>query len=160
MQSKRYSQHCMIARFFFLLLLMAAAELYVLFRVATWIGPIFTIAATLCTALGGVTLARIQGFHLLRKWQQAIQTRQRPDEGVMAGAALWLGGVLLFIPGFISDAFGLLLVLPWTRRALIRYGAKRFSGTSRTTVYVYSDSSRADTRARATIDTEAQRLKE
>ena len=42
----------------------------------------------------------------------------------MSGASIAFGAMLLIIPGFITDVFGLLLIIPFTRNFLIKFMIK------------------------------------
>ena len=44
---------------------------------------------------------------------------------IMSGASIAFGATLLIIPGFITDVFGFLLIIPFTRNLLIKFIVKK-----------------------------------
>lgn len=109
-----------------LLLLIAwpIAELYVVIRVAEAIGFLYTLLLLIAAWPIGWWVVRSQGRAAWRRLQAAVAQGRSPTKEVLDGALVILGGALLIVPGFISDALGLLLLLPPTR-ALMRVGARR-----------------------------------
>lgn len=105
-------------------------ELYVIIKVGGLIGVLPTLALLLAGAVLGSLLLRHQGRGAWRRFNQAIAERRFPGREVADGAMIVVGATLLLTPGFITDIFGLLLLLPPTRaiaRRLLRgYAARRF----------------------------------
>jgi len=98
------------------------AEIYVIIQVGQAIGALPTIAILIADSVIGSWLLRSQGRAAWRRFNQAIAERRAPAREVVDGVLIVFGGALLITPGFISDVFGLLLLLPPTRaviRALI-----------------------------------------
>jgi UPF0716 protein FxsA len=95
------------------------AEIYVIIQVGQAIGALPTIAILIADSVLGSWLLRSQGRAAWRRFNQAVAERRPPAREVVDGVLIVFGGALLITPGFISDAFGLLLLLPPTR-AVIR----------------------------------------
>ena len=96
--------------------LVALAELVIFLLVAAWIGLGWTILATLLTgALGWILLTR-QGTRALTDLRERARSRQAPGRELGDAGLVALGGLLMVLPGFLSDLVGLLLLLPVTRR--------------------------------------------
>ncbi|MFJ9586892.1 FxsA family membrane protein [Streptomyces acidicola] len=80
-------------------------------------------------ALGSVVVKRA-GRRAFRKLTEAVQQQQRgevPAEGGSEGNGfLMLGGLLLMLPGIVSDAVGLLLLIPPLQKVLGRYAERTF----------------------------------
>lgn len=108
----------MIRIFFLFFVLLPLLELYVLIEVGSGIGGLTTIALCLLTAVIGGLLIRIQGIQTLLKARQSMRQHELAEQG-MHGVMLVIAGVMLFIPGFISDTLGFLLLVPAIRRWLI-----------------------------------------
>jgi len=106
--------------FLYLIPLMALTELWLIIQVGGRLGVGVTIAIVLATGLLGVTLLRRQGFKLIGQVQERLRSGEIPALEVFEGVALLIGGVLLLTPGFLTDAMGLLLLLPPLRRTLLR----------------------------------------
>ena len=105
----------------FLLLFVGAplAELYVLIEVGSEIGALPTILLSIFTAVLGAALVRYQGFGILFRVRESLDRGEAPAIEMMEGALLMVTGVLLLLPGFITDFFGFLVLIPPLRRALI-----------------------------------------
>src|SRR4051812_28214025 len=102
-----------------LFIVVPLVELYVIIQVGEAIGVWWTIALLLLDSLLGSLLMRSQGRAAWRRFQLAIQAGRVPGREVADGALVILGGALLLTPGFVTDFFGLALLLPPTR-ALVR----------------------------------------
>lgn len=116
----------MLKVFFLLFLLIPLIELYVLIQVGSVIGALPTILLTITTAIVGVALMRSQGVATMQNAQASMAVGEVPQLALMEGVFIFLGGVLLFIPGLISDAIGLLFLIPFVRRGLIRQSLKGY----------------------------------
>jgi UPF0716 protein FxsA len=105
-------------------------ELYVIIQVGQLIGVLPTLALLLADALLGSLLLRHQGRGAWRRFNAALAERRFPAREVADGLMIAVGGTLLLTPGFVTDVFGLILLVPPTRaiaRRLLRsYAARRF----------------------------------
>lgn len=97
-------------------------EIFVFIEVGAAIGAWSTIALILLTAIAGISLVRIQGLQTLMAAQTKINRGETPAREMVSGMMLALSGVLLLLPGFVTDFAGILLLLPPVRHAL----AERF----------------------------------
>ncbi len=104
----------------FLFIAVPILELYVIIKVGGLIGVLPTLALLLAISLLGATLLRHQGRGAWRRFNEAIAARRLPGREVADGLLITIGGALLLTPGFITDAAGLLLLLPPTRAAVRR----------------------------------------
>ncbi|MBA2472785.1 MAG: exlusion protein FxsA [Pseudonocardiales bacterium] len=104
-----------------LLVLLATTviELTVLIAVGHAIGVLATIGLLIVTSLVGVILLRHEGARTLRAFVEALRARKPPHRELLDGMLITAAGVLIVVPGFVSDLLGLLLLLPPTR-ALVR----------------------------------------
>jgi UPF0716 protein FxsA len=99
------------------------AELYVIIQVGELIGVVPTLLLLLLDAILGSWLLKHQGRSAWRRFNQALAERRLPGKEVADGFLVVLGGALLIAPGFITDIFGVLLLVPPTRavaRRLLR----------------------------------------
>jgi len=94
-------------------------EIYVMVKVGGLIGAWATVAWVMAAAVAGVVLIRMQGLLTWRRVGEALARGQLPAMELMEGVVILVGGVLFFIPGFISDAIGLLCLIPPMRRAAV-----------------------------------------
>jgi len=119
---------------FFLFITVPLLELYVLIEVGSGIGGIATIALCLFTAALGGFLIRIQGIRTLLSAQQQVAQGSVPAEHALHGIFLAIAGLLLFLPGFITDSLGFLLLIPAVRKLLMKKALRFASPRSKTVV--------------------------
>lgn len=108
-----------------LLLLLPIVEIAVMIQVGTWIGAGWTVLLIILAAIAGSLLLRRQGVAVLRKAQEATERGEFPVGAVFEGFCVVVGAILLIIPGFVTDVFGLLLLVPFLRDALGRWLLER-----------------------------------
>jgi UPF0716 protein FxsA len=113
-----------------LFIVVPIVELYVIIQVGQAIGVVPTLALLLADAVLGSLLLRHQGRGAWRRFNEALAQRRFPGREVADGAMILVGGTLLLTPGFVTDIFGLLLLVPPSRavvRRLLRsFFARRF----------------------------------
>ncbi len=113
-------------------------ELYLLIGIGRQVGVLPTLGMVLVSGLAGAWLAKREGRRVLRDWRAATAQGRLPEEGILSGALVLAGGVLLVTPGVLTDVLGFLLLIPVTRRfiaARLRRGLERRmqAGTLRVT---------------------------
>jgi UPF0716 protein FxsA len=97
------------------------AEIAVFIIVGSWIGIGWTLLLIVATTVFGFALVRTEGLKTMQKMHAAM--RQGGVAPAMAGAnssIVMLAGMFLIIPGFISDLFGLLLLIPGVRHVAVK----------------------------------------
>ncbi|RME35475.1 MAG: FxsA family protein [Gammaproteobacteria bacterium] len=109
----------MLKLIFFLFLVLPLVELYLLIEIGAGIGGLTTIALCLLTAAIGGLLVRFQGLQTLFLAQRQLASGQIPAEAGLHGMLIASAGVLLFLPGFVTDTIGFLLLIPALRRLVI-----------------------------------------
>src|SRR4051812_21530557 len=109
-----------------LFIVVPVAELYVIIKVGELIGLWPTLALLLADALLGSFLLKHQGRGAWRRFNEALAQRRFPGREVVDGLLIVIGGTLLLAPGFITDIFRLILLIPPTR-AIVRSVLKRFT---------------------------------
>ena len=102
-----------------LFIVVPIAELAVIIQVGGLIGFWPTLASLILDSILGSMLMRAQGRAAWRRFNEAIGSGRVPAREVADGVLVIFGGALLLTPGFITDIFGILFLLPPTR-ALIR----------------------------------------
>jgi UPF0716 protein FxsA len=110
-----------------LFIVVPLVELYVIIQVGQEIGALPTIAILIADSILGAALWRSQGRAVWRRFNLALSEGRPPAREVLDGVLVIFGGALLLTPGFISDVFGLLLLLPPTRGLVRRVIVRRFS---------------------------------
>ena len=102
------------------LVVVPIVELYVLIQVGQVLGVLPTLVLLVVMSLLGGYLLKREGSRTWRAFREALAAGRLPAKEVADGALVILGGALLLTPGFATDAFGLLCVLPPTRAVLRR----------------------------------------
>lgn len=103
-------------------------ELYVIIQVADGIGVVETIFLLILVSVIGAWLVKREGLSVLRKVQTQLAQGQMPTKQIVDGALIMLAGALMLTPGFITDAVGVLLLIPPTRVLFRRLVMSRFKG--------------------------------
>jgi UPF0716 protein FxsA len=113
---------------FLLFLVLPLSELYLLIVVGKQIGFWSLLGLLALSAFVGVSFAQREGLRVWGELQQDLLAGREPRHGALEGVLVLLGGILLVVPGLISDVAGLLLLIPWTRHgiaALLRRNRSR-----------------------------------
>jgi UPF0716 protein FxsA len=113
-----------IALLLVLLIGIPVLELYVIIQVAHLMGLLPTLALLVAVSVIGAWLLKREGAAAWRRVRDALARGEMPATQVADGALVVLGGALLLTPGFVTDAVGLLLLIPAVRVAL-RGGLRR-----------------------------------
>ncbi len=103
-----------------LFLVLPAIELALIIKIGGLIGVWPTLALMVLSAVVGSGLMRQQGAAALADLQRAFSEFRDPTGPIAHGALILLAGALMVTPGFVTDATGLLLLLPPVRTALMR----------------------------------------
>ena len=106
--------------------ILPAVELTLLIKIGSNIGIGNTLFIIIFTGVLGAYLARLQGFLILRKIQDDLNHGIMPNDQLIDGLMILVGGIVLLTPGFITDAFGFLLLIPWTRTLIKKWFRKKF----------------------------------
>jgi UPF0716 protein FxsA len=118
-----------IMRPFFALIILFAwplAEIAGFVVVGRALGLWWTLALVVMTGLLGAFLLRQQGLYLLKKLSEESQQGHIPAGSVVNGAMIVVAGILLLLPGFLTDIVGIALFIPFVRQALWSAIGKRF----------------------------------
>jgi UPF0716 protein FxsA len=103
---------------FIVFVVLPILEMWVLIETGSQIGGLNTIALVLLTAVIGAFCLRVQGMSMLLDAQRKMQSGELPAQEMFGGLLLAVAGICLVTPGFITDSFGFLLLVPAVRAAL------------------------------------------
>jgi UPF0716 protein FxsA len=112
----------------FLLILVPVVELAVFIQVASAFGVWNTVAVLIAISLIGAWIVRRQGIGLWRRAQLQMSAGRVPAKEAADGLLVLCAGVLLLVPGFVTDVLGILLLLPPVRAGLRALVTRRWSG--------------------------------
>ncbi len=105
---------------FLIIIALPALEIFVLIKIGQEIGALSTVSLIFLTAIIGIYFAKIQGLKTLKSGVINIYQNQLPIYEIMSGASIAIAACLLIIPGFITDTIGFLLLIPLTRKIILR----------------------------------------
>jgi UPF0716 protein FxsA len=95
------------------------AEIVLFVVIAVWVGFAWALLGVLATSVAGALMLRLGGGgHVARMKVMMGAQRVTALQSDSAGTMYLLAAILLLIPGFITDAIGLLLLIAPLRRAL------------------------------------------
>lgn len=106
--------------FLWFFLLLPLLELYGLIKVGSEVGALGVVLWIILSAIAGIFCIRMAGVATALSVRERMARGEVPDDAMLTGLLWVIGGVLLFIPGFISDVAGVLCILPMTRYWLVR----------------------------------------
>ena len=109
-------------------------EIYVIIQVGQVIGAWWTILLLIADSIFGSWLVKKEGAKAWQALQLALEERRLPHRELADGVLILVGGTLMITPGFVSDIFGILCILPFTRpigrRILAGMLSRRLLGAS------------------------------
>lgn len=97
------------------------------------VGVVATIGLVMLSGIAGAILMRVQGLGLIARIRTELEAGRKPAREVVHGLMVLVAGILLLIPGFLSDIVGLLLFIPAVRDLAWRLMRERFAGSVRFT---------------------------
>ena len=97
-----------------------AVEIFVMIKIGQNIGALATVSLIFLTAIVGIYFAKIEGLNTLRSGVYNLYKNKIPLFEIFSGASIALAALLLILPGFITDTFGFLLLIPFTRKIIIK----------------------------------------
>ena len=111
--------------FFLIFIGLPALEIFLMIKIGDEIGALNTISLIFLTAIIGIYYARIQGIRTLRSGILNLYQNKAPINELISGASIAFAALLLIIPGFITDLFGFLLLIPLTRNAIFKLAIRK-----------------------------------
>ncbi len=106
--------------FFLIFLGIPIIEIFLLIEIGGEIGALNTIMLIFLTAIVGIYFARIQGMQTLKSGIENLYQNKAPIYEIIAGASIAIAAILLITPGFLTDFFGFLLLIPLTRNIIFK----------------------------------------
>jgi UPF0716 protein FxsA len=116
-------------------ILVPIVEIYVIIQVGQVIGAWWTIALLIADSIFGSWLIAHEGRRAWQALSVALSSGRMPSRELADGALILVGGTLMLSPGFVTDAVGIVLILPFTRpfarAALTRLVSRRLLSAAR-----------------------------
>ncbi|MGG2018176.1 FxsA family protein [Bacillus sp. S10(2024)] len=104
--------------FLFLFILIPALEITVLIGSSQWIGLWPTFCVIMLASIIGAYIAKRQGLMVWRDIQYRLSRGELPGDAVLDAICIFAGGILLMIPGYITDCVGMVLLIPAARKSV------------------------------------------
>ncbi len=101
-------------------------EIYLMIKIGGIIGAFNTIFLIFFTAITGIYFARLEGLNTIRSGVGQLVKNEVPIYELISGAAIAFAALLLIIPGFLTDVVGFLLIIPFTRKFIIKNLSSKF----------------------------------
>lgn len=111
----------------FMLLIVPIVEITAFILIGGQIGIFATLGMILVTAIIGTFFLRQQGFQILNTIRSETSAGRIPGRTLGDGAMVLVAGILLLTPGFVTDAIGFLLFVPFVRGYIWKFLAARIS---------------------------------
>ena len=106
--------------FFLIFIGIPTLEIFLMIKIGGEIGALNTLALIFLTAIIGIYYARIQGIETLRSGLKNLYNNKLPIYELISGASIAFASILLIIPGFFTDVIGFLLLIPLSRKMIIK----------------------------------------
>ncbi len=105
----------MFIKLFLAFTLIPVIELYLLINIGASIGAFKTLALVILTGAAGAYLARMQGLQTMFRVRSRLEMGEMPADDMLDAVIIFVAGIVLLTPGLLTDAAGLLLLIPATR---------------------------------------------
>src|SRR6202451_1934556 len=99
--------------FFLAVLFFLAAEIACFVVVADQIGFLWALVILVVVSALGPLVVRRVGLGMLAHTRERLAQGEVPTRELLDGLVVLIGGVMICVPGFVSDALGLLLMIGW-----------------------------------------------
>jgi UPF0716 protein FxsA len=119
-----------------LFLVVPFAELFVLIKVGQMIGALPTVGVLILVSVFGAAMVKREGLNVVRRAQEQVRQGRVPAAELIDGVLILFAGALLVSPGFLTDIFGVLLLVPPVRNALRKLAATRLAKRAATRIQV------------------------
>ena len=127
----------MLIKLFLAFTLIPVAEIYLIVKLGGILGALNTVIVIIVTGFLGASLARLQGLETMRRVQQSLQQGIMPAEELIDALLIFVAGIVLLTPGFLTDIAGLALLFPPSRTRLKRFLRRKFDQwTDNTTIRI------------------------
>ncbi|MFM9163806.1 MAG: FxsA family protein [Solirubrobacterales bacterium] len=107
------------------LIIVPLIEIFVIIQVGQLVGPWWTIALLILSSVIGAVLMKREGSKAWERFTSALGRGRIPAKETADGGLVIFGGALLLTPGFVTDLFGLLMLIPGSRDLVRRFMVAR-----------------------------------
>jgi UPF0716 protein FxsA len=116
----------MFLKLFLAFTLIPFIEIYLLIKIGAQVGAFNTILIVIITGLLGAWLARLEGIRTMTKVRESLNRGELPAEELLDAMLIFIAGIVLLTPGFITDLAGLTILVPKARYWFKRWLRRKF----------------------------------
>ena len=130
----------MLIKLFLAFTLIPFCEIYLLIKIGNYLGAFNTILVVIITGFIGAYLARLQGIKTMMRVRESLNRGELPAEEMLDALLIFVAGIVLLTPGFITDVAGIGILIPNTRAWFKRWLRRKFDqwiSENRADVIVY-----------------------
>ena len=106
--------------FFLLFIGIPVLEIFLMIKIGGKVGALNTIALIFFSAIIGVYFAKLQGIQTLKSGMINLYQNKLPIYELLSGASIAVAALLLIVPGFFTDVIGFILLIPFTRKIMLK----------------------------------------
>ena len=104
----------------FFLIGLPVLEIWILIELGSIFGFWGTLLLVFGTAILGIFHIRMQGFELIFNLQKKLLSGKQAVPELVEGIGLLISGFFFIVPGAITDIFGLVFLIPFTRKYILK----------------------------------------
>ncbi len=108
------------------IILVPIIEIYLFIKIGSQIGALNTVLLIFATAFMGIYYAKYEGLNTMKSGLSQLIKNEIPAYEIISGAAIAFAAILLIVPGFASDVIGFLLIIPFTRKLILKKISNKF----------------------------------
>jgi len=121
--------------------LIPLAEIYILIQVGQVIGTWDTVGLVIVSGIIGAYAAKTQGRQVIGQIEQQLRSGGEPSSIFLQALLVFVGGIFMVAPGFITDIFGMSFIIPVTRNLYVSVLKSLFNkGVNIGKIHVYTGS--------------------
>ena len=117
----------MLLKLFLAFTLIPFCEIYLLIKIGNYLGAFNTILVVIVTGFLGAYLAKLQGIKTMMRVRESLNRGELPAEEMLDALLIFVAGIVLLTPGFITDVAGIGILVPNTRSWFKRWLRKKFN---------------------------------
>ena len=117
----------MLLKLFLAFTLVPFLEIYILIKIGSYIGAFNTVMIVILTGFLGALLARYQGLQTILRVRESLGRGEIPASEMLDALLIFLAGVVLLTPGFLTDIAGLMILIPRTRSLFKVWVRRKFT---------------------------------
>jgi UPF0716 protein FxsA len=116
----------MLLKLFLAFTLIPFFEIYLLIKIGHYLGAFNTIVVVIVTGFLGAYLAKLQGIKTMMRVRDSLNRGELPAEDMLDALLIFMAGIVLLTPGFITDIVGIGILVPRTRSWFKRWLRRKF----------------------------------